>query len=119
VCDLGMKGSGEQFRGTEGLGSITVYVDPSVDCDTKCDDWSCKEVEQLGEDVCWRSGEENSSDEEDEDDNEKEDESDSDKEDENINDGGNGNLLSAEEDDLGPGSVANKGAVRRRFKKML
>jgi hypothetical protein len=33
-----------------------VYVDPGVDCDVKCDEVSCKEVEQLEGGVCWKSG---------------------------------------------------------------
>jgi hypothetical protein len=57
VCDLGMKGNGtaEGWRGNDGLGEVTVYNDISVDCDTACDDLSCKEVEQLDVGVCWKS----------------------------------------------------------------
>jgi hypothetical protein len=57
VCDLGMKGNGTgMWRGKEGLESVTVFSDVSVDCDTQCDDLSCKEVEQLDDGVCWKSG---------------------------------------------------------------
>jgi hypothetical protein len=57
VCDLGMKGNGtEVWRGKEGLESVTVYSDVGVNCDTKCDDLSCKEVNQLSAGVCWKSG---------------------------------------------------------------
>jgi hypothetical protein len=56
MCELGMKGAGTGLRGAEGLGTVTVYVEPGVDCGVKCDDLSCKEVEQLEEGVCYKSG---------------------------------------------------------------
>lgn len=56
MCDLGMAGSADAYRGTEGLGKVTVYVSPSVDCNTPCDSLSCKEVAQLDDGVCYKSG---------------------------------------------------------------
>ncbi|KAH3941680.1 hypothetical protein HBI56_197300 [Parastagonospora nodorum] len=56
VCDLGMTGSSDAYRGTEGLGKATVYVGPGVDCNTPCDGLSCKEVAQLDDGVCYKSG---------------------------------------------------------------
>jgi hypothetical protein len=59
VCDLGTKGplgNTEGYRGNEGLGKLTVYVDVRVDCSAKCDDLSCKEVKQVDDGMCWRSG---------------------------------------------------------------
>jgi hypothetical protein len=59
VCNLGMKGSlstAEGYRGSEGLGTLTVYVDTGVDCDAKCGDLSCKEVKQVDTGMCWKSG---------------------------------------------------------------
>jgi hypothetical protein len=32
-----------------------VFSDLGIDCDTQCDDLSCKEVEQLESGVCWKS----------------------------------------------------------------
>jgi hypothetical protein len=57
VCDLGMRGNGTagMWRGSEGLESVTVFSDLGIDCDTQCDDLSCKEVEQLESGVCWKS----------------------------------------------------------------
>lgn len=43
------------YRGTEGLGILTVYVNPFLDCDVKCDGLACKEVPQLEVGVCWKS----------------------------------------------------------------
>jgi hypothetical protein len=57
VCELGMKAA-TGLRGTKGLGAVTVYVGPAVDCRVKCDDPSCKEVEQMKEGVCYKSGDE-------------------------------------------------------------
>lgn len=56
MCDLGMKENDTAWRGTEGLGQVSVYVDPAVDCDVKCDGLSCKEVDQLDVGACWKSG---------------------------------------------------------------
>jgi hypothetical protein len=59
VCELGLKGNRNGtgvWRGKEGLQSVTVYSDVGVDCDMKCDDLSCKEVKQLSDGVCWKSG---------------------------------------------------------------
>jgi hypothetical protein len=58
VCDLGLKGA---FRGNDGLGAVTVYNNPGAGCEDKCDDLSCKEVEQLEVDVCFRDGYESNS----------------------------------------------------------
>lgn len=58
MCDLGWRGAprhGVGWRGNEGLGALTVYNDPEVDCDVKCDSLSCKEVPQLEKGVCWKS----------------------------------------------------------------
>jgi hypothetical protein len=38
------------------LEGLTVYADVGAACDKKCEDLSCKEVEQLEEGVCWKSG---------------------------------------------------------------
>jgi hypothetical protein len=63
VCNVGKKGSwGEGavgFRGNEGLGEVTVYVNPEVSCDIPCDDFNCKEVEQLEAGSCWKDGDRN------------------------------------------------------------
>lgn len=62
VCALGWKGSsfaGAGYRGNAGLGSVTVFNFLGAACDVKCDDVSCKEVEQLKENVCFRNGEQN------------------------------------------------------------
>jgi hypothetical protein len=56
VCDLGLTGNATGWRGSEGLGQVTVYVDPAVDCSAKCDGLSCKEVQQLDVGVCFKSG---------------------------------------------------------------
>jgi hypothetical protein len=60
VCKLGWKGSssdGEGYRGNDGLGAVTVYNFLGAACDVECEDASCKEVEQLEENVCFRNGE--------------------------------------------------------------
>jgi hypothetical protein len=41
------------YRGTEGLGALTVYVPTYVDCDLTCTTPSCSEVEQLEKGQCW------------------------------------------------------------------
>jgi hypothetical protein len=60
LCKLGWKGSsseGEGYRSNDGLGAVTVYNSLGAACDVECDDASCKEVEQLKENVCFRNGE--------------------------------------------------------------
>ncbi|KAL6706753.1 hypothetical protein ACN47E_005089 [Coniothyrium glycines] len=51
VCNRGFKssatGATKNVRGYLGLQAVTVWVDPEWGCDTRCDDWSCKEVEQV------------------------------------------------------------------------
>lgn len=61
VCTTGMKGSASSpgYRGTSGLGEITVYQNPDVDCGTPCETPGCKEVEQVKADTCWADGEAN------------------------------------------------------------
>lgn len=54
MCGLGFK-AGKAWRGSKGLGSMTVYADVGADCDVPCEDLSCREVEQLEGDVCWKS----------------------------------------------------------------
>lgn len=49
-------GDGKAWRGHEGLERLTVYADVGAACDVKCEDLSCKEVGQLEEGVCWKSG---------------------------------------------------------------
>jgi hypothetical protein len=60
---VGKKGSWSEgpvgFRGNEGLGEVTVYVNPEVFCDIPCDDFNCKEVEQLEAGSCWKDGDGN------------------------------------------------------------
>ncbi|KAF1915177.1 hypothetical protein BDU57DRAFT_595776 [Ampelomyces quisqualis] len=55
VCELGMKAQ-VGWRGQQGLEGLTVYADVGADCEVKCEDLSCKEVGQLEEGVCWKSG---------------------------------------------------------------
>jgi hypothetical protein len=56
ICELGMKSAGVAVRGTHGLGVITVYVDPRVSCNARCDDLTCREVEQLSVGMCYQNG---------------------------------------------------------------
>lgn len=58
VCNLGWSGAptyGQGWRGNEGLGVLTVYINPETDCDVKCDSLGCKEVPQVAVGVCWKS----------------------------------------------------------------
>ncbi|CAA9958347.1 hypothetical protein PTMSG1_01908 [Pyrenophora teres f. maculata] len=52
VCARGFKGGRESVRGYTDLQAVTVWVDTGVDCDVRCDELSCAEVEQV--DVCFQ-----------------------------------------------------------------
>ncbi|KAL5116733.1 hypothetical protein ACEQ8H_005345 [Pleosporales sp. CAS-2024a] len=67
VCPLGTTGDGG-WRGSQGLGQVTVYVDPGIDCNATCEGPLCNEVQQLSVGMCFVSGTEVDDDDDDDDD---------------------------------------------------